>query len=120
MSDYLTLEALSDARCESIQIGTEPLDASRTATLLKLLPDWSLDGSSIVRTVRFKNYHKTIEFVNDVARVAHDQDHHPDMEVGYNRCVVKFSTHDVRGLSEKDFICAAGVERVVQRHRHKL
>ena len=46
-------------------------------------------------------------FVNALAFVAHREDHHPDLGVHYNRCVVRFSTHDVGGLSENDFICAA-------------
>jgi 4a-hydroxytetrahydrobiopterin dehydratase len=74
--------------------------------------DWSRgdDGRSIVRRFGFKNYYETIAFVNALAWVAHRQDHHPDLQVGYNRCTVTFSTHSVGGLSENDFICAARVD----------
>jgi 4a-hydroxytetrahydrobiopterin dehydratase len=49
-------------------------------------------------------------FVNAVASIAHREDHHPDLEVHYDRCVVSYSTHDVGGLSLNDFICAVKVE----------
>ena len=54
-------------------------------------------------------------FVNAAAWVSHQEDHHPDMEVGYNRCVVKYSTHSVGGLSENDFICAAKLDALMAR-----
>ena len=51
-------------------------------------------------------------FVNALAYMAHREDHHPDLGVHYNRCVVRYSTHDVGGLSENDFICAAKAEEL--------
>ena len=62
---------------------------------------------SISRTFRFDDYHRTLAFVNAVAWIAHREDHHPDLEVGYDRCRVRYATHDVGGLSENDFILAA-------------
>ena len=62
------------------------------------------------RTFRFKNYYETIAFVNALAWMAHSEDHHPDLAVGYNRCAVTYSTHSVSGLSENDFICAARID----------
>jgi 4a-hydroxytetrahydrobiopterin dehydratase len=52
-------------------------------------------------------------FVNAVAWIAHEQDHHPDLEVGYSRCRLRYSTHDVGGLSRNDFICAAKVDALL-------
>ena len=77
--------------------------------------DWSSieDGKGIQRTFRFKNYYQTIAFVNALAWVAHAEDHHPDLAVGYNRCTVNYSTHSVGGLSENDFICAARIDALV-------
>ena len=53
-------------------------------------------------------------FVNGVALIAHTQDHHPDLSVHYNRCVVRFNTHDVKGLSATDFECARRIEALLQ------
>ena len=57
--------------------------------------------------MEFKDYYATMAFVNALAWIAHREDHHPDLAVHYDRAVVRFSTHDVGGLSENDFICAA-------------
>jgi len=95
---------------------TSQLDNGVVQTLMtKIHADWSLseDGRMIQRSFRFKNYYQTIAFVNALAWIAHHQDHHPDLEVGYNRCVVHYSTHSAGGLSENDFICAARIDALV-------
>ena len=83
-------------------------------TLLRELVGWELTGQEIAREFRFKDFHQTMAFVNAVAWVSHREDHHPDLEVGYNRCRVRYSTHAVGGLSENDFICAAKVNELVK------
>jgi 4a-hydroxytetrahydrobiopterin dehydratase len=81
------------------------------------VPGWQLSGDgpevAIVKTYTFANYYETISFVNAVAFIANAQDHHPDLSVHYNRCIVRFNTHDVQGLSETDFECAAQVDALV-------
>ena len=73
-------------------------------------PDgWKLIDGAIERTFRFANFHETMAFVNAVAWIAHREDHHPDVAFGYNRCSVRFNTHDVNGISVSDFHCAAAV-----------
>jgi 4a-hydroxytetrahydrobiopterin dehydratase len=89
------------------------MDASAcTQAAEELHVDWSvdLDSGRISRELRFADYYQTMAFVNAVAWIAHQQDHHPDMEVHFNRCVVHFSTHAVGGLSRNDFICAARID----------
>src|SRR3954447_16934093 len=101
--------------CTPWEKGTPPLAADAVARLLADLPGWeSAGGREIAKTYPFKNYYETIAFVNAVAWVSHREDHHPDLEVGYNRCRVRYSTHSVGGLSENDFICAAKVEAMVR------
>ena len=80
--------------------------------LPEISSEWQLaeDKKSISRTFKFKNYYDTMSFVNVVAMVAHQQDHHPEMTITYNTCRVEFSTHSVGGLSLNDFICAAKVD----------
>ncbi len=104
---------LTDRSC---QRETSQLNDDAAQTLMtKIHSDWSLseNGQMIQRSFSFKNYYQTIAFVNALAWVAHQQDHHPDLEVGYNRCVVHYSTHSVGGLSENDFICAARIDALV-------
>lgn len=87
------------------------LSRADAVNLLGEIPGWALSdtATAITRTWKFGNYYETIAFVNALAWVAHREDHHPDLEVGYNRCQVRFSTHSVNGLSENDFICAAKI-----------
>jgi len=79
--------------------------------LSELEPLWTLnaDSDTISHSFVFDNYYQTIAFVNVIAQIAHQQDHHPDLEVSYNRCKVTYSTHSVGGLSINDFICAAKI-----------
>jgi 4a-hydroxytetrahydrobiopterin dehydratase len=78
------------------------------------LPGWAVAGNELVRTFTFRNYYETMAFVNATAWVSHAEDHHPDLEVGYNKCTVRYTTHAVGGLSENDLICAAKVEALVE------
>ena len=79
--------------------------------LLRDIPGWELNpgASEISRRWSFRDYLETIAFVNALAWIAHAEDHHPDLEVGYNSCRVRFRTHSIGGLSENDFICAARI-----------
>ena len=69
--------------------------------------------SAISKTYRFANFYETMAFVNALALIAHQQDHHPDLEVGYNRCKVSLNTHDVGGISETDIDCARRIEALL-------
>ncbi len=99
-------------QCKPMPKGAPPLGLEQATELLREIPEWSLTRSSttISREFRFKDFHQTMAFVNAVAWVAHQTDHHPDLEVGYNRCTVHFSTHSIGGLSDNDFICAARID----------
>ena len=105
--------SLRDRKCEACAAGTPPLDAVEAAELLRELDDgWRIaeDGKSLRHAYGFKDFYRTMAFVNAVAWIANTEDHHPDLEVGYNHCRVEFSTHSVGGLSENDFICAAKLD----------
>ena len=80
---------------------------------LGLLPGWSRVADRIAKTYRFANYYETMAFVNAIAWIAHRTDHHPDLSVHYNRCVVSYATHDAEGVTQNDLVCAARVERLV-------
>ena len=104
---------LRDRKCQPMPAGTPPLDpAEATALLAALAPGWRLaeDGRSLRRAFSFADFYETMAFVNAVAWIANVEDHHPDLEVGYDYCRMTFSTHSVGGLSENDFICAAKVD----------
>ena len=92
--------------------------AEEISAALTALPGWRTEHDKLTRTFSFKNYHQTIDFVNAIAGIIHQEDHHPELTLSYNRCIVKFNTHSVNagkgGLSENDFICAAKIDAVFQ------
>lgn len=106
---------LSDSHCQPRKGPEHKLPAAEIARLLAQLPGWELieDGAAIGKIYRFADYYRTLAFVNALAFVAHREDHHPDLCVHYDRCVVRYSTHDVGGLSLNDFICAGKAEGLV-------
>lgn len=97
--------------------GRRALTATEVVTQLAQLQGWTLAGDgaavAIEKTFAFANYYDTMAFVNAVAFIAHVQDHHPDLSVHFKRCVVRFNTHDVGGLSVTDFECAAQVDALL-------
>ena len=99
------------SRSCSPQHGTK-LDRADAEKLLGQVDGWQMDDAttSIHRTFKFASYYATIAFVNAVAWIAHREDHHPDMAVGYNTVTITFATHSVDGLTENDFISAAKVD----------
>ena len=101
--------------CVPCEGGVRPLGRDEAAALVDKLTGWelSLDGGEIQQTFRFKDFHQTMAFVNAVAEVAHQEDHHPDLVVGYNRCEIHYRTHAIGGLSENDFICAAKIDALL-------
>jgi 4a-hydroxytetrahydrobiopterin dehydratase len=106
--------ALAQKKCKACKPGSAALTKSQIALLIPKIPAWKKDGGEIMRAFDFKDYHHTMAFVNAVAWMAHRENHHPDMKVGFNRCEVRYSTHSVKGLSENDFICAAKVDALME------
>lgn len=101
---------LANKSCKPCEGGVPALARPEIDDLLKQLPGWEYRDGLIVKTYSFKNYYQTMAFVNAVAWVSHREDHHPDLEVGYSKCVVRYWTHAIKGLSENDFICAAKID----------
>ena len=93
-------------RCTAIA-GGAPMSDAVIRDHLAQLSGWHLSNGAIEKTYAFKNYHETISFVNALAWICHTEDHHPELAVSYSRCVVRFNTHSVGGISANDFICAA-------------
>jgi 4a-hydroxytetrahydrobiopterin dehydratase len=106
---------LAQQKCKPCEGGMAALTRDRAVELLAQLENgWSLaaDALSIRRELSFKDFYRTMSFVNAVAHLANIEDHHPDLEVGYNYCRIVFTTHAVGGLSENDFICAAKIDLI--------
>jgi 4a-hydroxytetrahydrobiopterin dehydratase len=110
-----TANELAAKKCAPCKGGAPALTPSEAATLLgELHGDWKVapDSKSLTRSLKFKDFYRTMSFVNALAHIANIEDHHPDLEVGYGYCRVAYSTHAIGGLSENDFICAAKIDRI--------
>jgi 4a-hydroxytetrahydrobiopterin dehydratase len=108
-------EPLAARKCRPCEGGMPPLTPAQAAGFLaQVSSDWVLadEARAIVRRFAFRDFYRTMSFVNALAHIANIEDHHPDLEVGYNYCRVKFTTHAVKGLSENDFVCAAKVDLI--------
>lgn len=105
---------LQSKHCVPCEGGVPKLTKEQVNTFLSKVNHWEVnaEGTIISRRFTFKGFYKTMAFVNAVAWIANQENHHPDLEVGYNYCVVKCTTHAIQGLSENDFICAAKVNEL--------
>jgi 4a-hydroxytetrahydrobiopterin dehydratase len=92
------------------------LAPAQVEALLAQVPGCKLDDkrSEIQKEYSFADFYETIAFVNALAYIANQEDHHPDLAVSYNKCKVSFTSHDAGGLSENDFICAAKVNALIR------
>lgn len=103
---------LAQQHCKPLE-GHAPMPAAQIETHLAQAPGWALVDGAIQKTYGFDDYHRTMAFVNALAWIAHAEDHHPDLQVSYSRCTVRFNTHSVGGISINDFICAAKVDALL-------
>jgi 4a-hydroxytetrahydrobiopterin dehydratase len=106
---------LKSRSCRPCEGGVPALSSAKAQELMReLAPEWQLgaDARSIGREFKFKDFYRTMSFVNALAHVANIEDHHPDLQVGYNYCRVLYTTHAIGGLSDNDFICAAKLDQI--------
>lgn len=109
----ITHTELQQQSCQPLLHSAMP---DEIAAALEALTNWKIENGQLVRTFAFKNYHQTLDFVNKIADIIHHEDHHPELVITYNRCIVRYITHSVNdrkgGLSNNDFVCAAKVDAV--------
>jgi 4a-hydroxytetrahydrobiopterin dehydratase len=107
---------LTKKHCKSCEGGIPALSPDEADSQLGQLTGWTREDKVITKTYTFKNYYETMAFVNAAAYVSHQEDHHPDMLVGYKTCAVTYTTHAIGGLSDNDFICAAKLDALFNTH----
>ncbi|MFH7027639.1 MAG: 4a-hydroxytetrahydrobiopterin dehydratase [Heteroscytonema crispum UTEX LB 1556] len=77
-----------------------------------VLSGWTVDGSQLQCTRKFKDFIQAIEFVNKLVEPAESAGHHPDIEISYNKVKIVLTTHDAGGLTEKDFELAGMISQL--------
>ena len=82
----------------------------------KAVPNWSKRTQTICRTFKLKNFLRSVDFVNRIARKAQKAKHHPDIEIRFDQVTLKLTTHDEGGITEKDFSLARECEEVFAKH----
>lgn len=107
---------LIEKKCVPCEGGVAPLSANDATKLLKQLDGWTLskDNQAISKHFSFKNFYKTMAFANAIAFIANEENHHPDMCLGFNYCDINLKTHAISGLSENDFIVAAKIDELLK------
>ena len=100
--------------CESCHIGMPLLSDSDIAAQLNALSGWThnTEKKLIEKTFQFKGYYQVMAFVNAIAWMAHKEKHHPDLWVRYNQVVVQYTTHEAKGITKNDLICARLIEKL--------
>ena len=88
------------------------LSQAEIASSLTARPDWRIERGELVRTFQFKTFPDAMVFVNKVAGMAEEANHHPDIDIRYNRVRLALVSHDAGGLTGKDFDLAAGADRL--------
>jgi 4a-hydroxytetrahydrobiopterin dehydratase len=105
---------LATRKCVPCEGGVAPLKQDEVSWLLAQLDGWEHAGDRIAKTYTFTNHYQVMAFVNAAAWISHREDHHPDLNVGYNKCRVEYTTHAIGGLTENDFICAAKLDKLFE------
>jgi 4a-hydroxytetrahydrobiopterin dehydratase len=88
------------------------LSSEQQAPLLKKVPEWELIKKAISRTFEFDTFNDAIDFVNDVAEIAEEQHHHPDINIRYDRVTLTLTTHSAGGLTKADFQLAMKIDHL--------
>jgi 4a-hydroxytetrahydrobiopterin dehydratase len=89
------------------------LSAPEVAANLSRVPAWTVENGELVRSFQFEDFRASMRFVNQVAGLAEEAGHHPDIDIRYNRVRLALVTHDAGGLTAKDFDLAAQADELV-------
>ncbi len=95
----------------------QKLSAEQIQENLGDLPSWSLNGDSLQRTFRFDDFVGSMAFVDRIAQLAEQMQHHPDIMIRYNKVTLTLSTHDAGGITENDFTLARATDGCVPAHK---
>ena len=103
------LSALAERHCRPCR-DIPPMANVEAQKHLLHVPGWVLSNNKIEKEYKFKTYLEGLDFANKIGHVAEEQDHHPDILIGWRRVKLSLTTHSIKGLSENDFIMAAKAE----------
>lgn len=110
----LDINTLQGQSCQPIAAKTPCMLIPTIESYLSILPHWqaSFDYHRLERSLTFKNHYQVMAFLNALAFISHEQDHHPDVCYGYNTVHIKLTTHHIKGISLNDMIMAAKINQL--------
>ena len=104
-------------KCVSCDGDIPRFDTDEIHKYLKKVDGWDVKNDDnknfyLIKNFKFKNFEQSQNFVNKVANIAEEENHHPDISFGWGYCKVKIFTHAIKGLAESDFILAAKIDKI--------
>ncbi|WP_142532444.1 4a-hydroxytetrahydrobiopterin dehydratase [Saccharicrinis carchari] len=108
------MKDLKKKHCVPCEGEAEPLNSLQINDYIKnISPEWKvIDNKKIRREFTLKDFKGSMAFINTIAPIAEEEDHHPDIHVYYKEVIIELTTHAIGGLSENDFILAAKIDDV--------
>ena len=105
---------LASKKCEPCTGNTPKLSLDEIHKQLSKINLWNLNDNKemIFKKFKFKNFKKTINFINLIANISEEEGHHPDITFGYGYCLIMIHTHAIKALSINDFILAAKIDKI--------
>jgi len=103
---------LTEKKCKPCEGNMPPLTEEQATELLKQIPSWEIKDGHVYKQFNFKNFKESINFVNKVADIAEQEQHHPNITINYNKVSIELWTHAINGLSENDFILPAKIDEI--------
>lgn len=92
---------------------SELLENDELTAALKKCPEWEYENDAITRTIEFEEFNEAIDFVNDLAEIAEEAQHHPDITIRHTKVSLKLTTHDAGGVTKHDIELAQRVDNLV-------
>jgi len=108
---------LTKKKCVPCEGGVKPFTAEEMKKFLKEVEGWSTDGGKLRKRLVFSDFMPLIKFINELAKLAESEGHHPDFCVHYSKLDLEIWTHAIDGLSENDFILAAKIDKLYEKFR---
>ena len=109
---------LINKKCVPCEGGVLPFDISKIHEYQKKVDGWEVIKNDkkiyfLQKIFKFKNFTDSQNFINKVAQISENEDHHPDLSFGWGYAEIKITTHAIEGLSENDFILAAKIDQII-------
>lgn len=103
--------ALAESKCVPCEGGVDPLESGKIKQYSGQVPEWDVvDNHHLARDFKFRSFAEAFAFVSEVARIAEEEQHHPELSFGWGHAEVRIWTHAIDGLHENDFVIAAKID----------